>query len=122
MSGRDPVDYSLDLAPVRRRCIAGLGIIGAVDLDHFPGCLIFHHAFVLDDVGVSQADLPSRTEAVIFLGRVLKEVVLFNIEYLGEGEPSRSHVRILRMVGTVELFDLIVRVIVDHDPQRMQYA
>ena len=122
MPGRDPVNHPLNLAPVSRRRIPGSGIVGAVKFDDLPGLFVLHHAFISDDVGIPEADLPSRTQAVIFFRRVFEKVVLFDVKLPGEGQLPCSHVGILGMVGAFDLLNQVLRIIVDHHPKGVQDA
>ena len=111
----------LHLPAVRRRVAsASGGIVGAAKLGYFTGCIL-HDLFAGDEIRVTQAHLAPRREPKELLRRILHEVFLLDIDLPSETELARSSRRVVRMVRRLQLIDLAVRPVLDHDLQRPQH-
>jgi hypothetical protein len=73
------VDRAFDLAVGGGAAGAGVEIHGAAQLDHLAG-VVLHHLVAADDVGVAQAHLTARGEAVPAFWRGEGEVVALDEE------------------------------------------
>ncbi len=109
------------LSPIRRRAAARRRIVGAAQLDDVPR-LVLDHTFALQEVRVAEPHFAAGSETEELLGRVFTEVILLDVEHPRERNFSRSHRRIFRVVDGVELLDLVLGIILDDDPQRVQHG
>ena len=83
------MDGGLHFAAVGRVAAAGGGVVGAVHFGDFA-LLVLDHAGALDEVGVAQAHFAAGREAEEFLRRIFAEIVLLDVEHLGERHFARA--------------------------------
>ena len=121
MRGRDPVHRRLHLPSIRRVSAACCRVVGAAQLDDLAGGVL-DDLVARDEVRAAQAHLPARRQPEEFLGRVFPEVVTFDIQLARKRHLAVAGRRILRVVDDVDVLDLVLRVIGDHDLQRPQHA
>ena len=110
----------LDLAPVRRVAAAGLGIVGAAQLDHLSRVILDRLA-AGQVVGVAQADLAARRQAEELLRRVLHEVAALDKELAAERDLAGAGALVLGIVDRLEQFRLALRVVLDHHLQGIEH-
>ncbi len=80
--------------------------------------LVLHDFAALDEVGIAEADLPPRGEAKEPLGRAFHEVLTLDVQDPRERELARPGGGVLGVVHRVELLDLALGVVREHDPER----
>src|SRR5262245_55410332 len=108
------MDGGLDLAAVGRIAAARRRIIGAAQLHHLAGSVLYNLA-ASDEVGIAQPHLGAGREPEELLRRVLHEVVALDIELAPEPDAARAGRRIVGMVDSLELLALALGIILDHD-------
>ena len=82
---------------------------------------VLHDANTGDDVGVTQSHLPAWGESEKLFGRIFFEIVLIDIQDAGR-ELTRACGRIFRIVDGIELLDLSLGIIFDHEAQGRRTA
>ncbi len=107
------------LAAVWRIAALGGGIIGAQQFDDIA-IGILDHIGAGDEIGPAQADFAADAQAEEFLGCVLHEIGLFNIQRAGEGDRAAAAIRIFRIIDRVQPFGFAFRIIGQGDLQRLQ--
>ena len=83
---------------------------------------VLDHLVAADVIGVLEADLLAGREAEEFLGRVLAEVVLLDIDLARKGQLARAGGGVLGVVLGVDLLHLPSRIVGDDDFQRPQHG
>ena len=122
VASADPVDRGLDLASVGRiRTAAGLGIVGATDLDDFSG-RILHHLLAADEVARAQAHLGAGGKAEVFRRRHLHEVLAIDVELAREGDEARACLGVLGMVHRLHLLDKVRGVVRQDDLDGIEHS
>ena len=96
----------LNLAIVRSATTARFGIVGAMQLDHFAGLVVFDHLLASDIVGVFQSHFSSGSQSEELLVWFLAEIILLDIDDFREGYLARPGIGILRIVDRLEFLDL----------------
>ncbi len=82
--------------------------------------LVLDHAGALDEIGVAQAHFAAGREAEEFLGRIFAEILLLDVEHLGEGHFARAGGGVFGIVDGVHLFGLVFGIVVDDHLERAQ--
>ena len=110
----------LGRAAVRRAPAAALRVVGAAQLDDLAGTVL-DHFLAGDEVGRAQADLAAGREPEELLRRVLHEVFALDEELPRKRDLPRTGRRILGVVDRVELLDLALGVVREHDLERSEH-
>ena len=114
----------------------GLNRVGAVgtalgfrEVFSVDGCdlavRIFFYRGGLNDVGVTQTNGHCRfvsscqCQAAIAFGRFFREVASFNPKFFSEGKLARAAFQMLRVIGRLEFFDLIFRIVINDEFDRI---
>ena len=113
------MDRSSDLAAVRSVASAGLGIIGAVNCSDIA-LFILVHTGACYKVCMHQTHLVAGIQPAVLADRDFHEVLLLDVEFLPERNLSGTQFRILQIVLHIQFLDLIFRIVVDDQLQRMQ--
>ncbi len=117
---RHPVQRGFHAAAVRRVTAARGRVVRAPQL-HDVARIVLDHISAHDEVGTSQPYLLPRREPEELLRRIFAEVVLLYVEHASERHLSRAGTGILGVVDDVDLFNLAVGIVREHDLQRMQH-
>ena len=86
---------------------------------------IFFHRRGLYDVGVTQTNRHGRfvcccqCQTAITFGRLFSEVTSLNPQFFSEGEFAGAAFRMLRMIGRFEFLDLVFRIVVNDEFDRI---
>ena len=83
---------------------------------------ILNHLLAFDEVRVAQTHFAARRETEELLGRLLHEIVAFDVDHLREGNLTRSGRFVLRIVDRREEFRLVLVVVGDDHFQRVEYG
>ena len=121
MGRRNPVDSALDLAAVRALPAPALGVVHATQLLHIAR-LIQHSLAAGDEIGIAQTHFRAGKKAVEFLGRVLAEIVVLDIQLARERHFAAAVVGVFRMVGHLEFLHLPFRIILDNHLDGVQHG
>ena len=97
----------------------GGGVVGAVDFDDFTG-LVLDDGLAGDEVGVAEADFGAGGEAVILLGGDLAEVVVFDVDYLGERDFASTGGFVSGVVDGFHVLDEVGGVVGDDHLERIE--
>jgi hypothetical protein len=84
-------------------------------------CGVLHDGRAGDEVGIPQPHLAARREAEELLRRVLHEIFALDVELAGERHGACRR-RILGIVDRLELSDLVLRIVLDHDLERIEHG
>ena len=114
------MDHAFHAAAVARRTVARLRVVRAAKLRDVAFCIL-DDLFASDQVGVAQAHLRTGTQAVVFLGRDLHEVVAFDIDLARERHLARAGVFVFGIIDRREKLGFAFGVVGDDDFQRVEY-
>ena len=83
-----------------------------MQLRNFVGLIVFDHLCAGNVIGMFQPYLPAGCQTEPFSGRILAEIIFFNIQFARKRHLAGAHIRIFRIVFSIQFLHLIIRVIV----------
>ena len=86
---------------------------------HDLAVFVLHERGAGHEIGAAEADFLADREAVELLHGVLHEVVALDVERLGERDLACAGGGVFRIVHGLDLLDLALRVVVDHELERI---
>src|ERR1700677_1038951 len=113
------MDGSLDFAGGGRAAGFAFQIGGAAQFDHMAGGILDDFV-ALDDVGVFEADFAAGTQAEIFGGRSLHEIILVDVKGAGQGNFAGAGGGVFGIVDGVEFLRPALGIISDDNLEGAQ--
>ena len=117
----DPMDGAAHLAAIGGVAVAGFQVSFGMDGHHVAGFVLIHTG-AAHQVSTHQADFAAQGQALELRRGNLKEIALVDPDFLGKGNRAGGGIVgvTVGVVGQIKILDLVSRVVVDHQLDRLQ--
>ena len=120
MRCRNPMNHAFHPPAVGRLSAGRLRIVRAPELRH-AAFRVADHLVAPDQIGIAQANLAARRQAIVFFRRILHEIAPLDPYLAAERHPAASGRLVLGIIDAFDGFLLVLGIVRDDYFQRIEH-